>query len=151
MRIRKRQNSCVIELDDSLKAEQALKSAAAFSELWDGLAIKRVRALDGVSVLYGRRLAIHLLVQPDAAAKFLADPVLRDQGLLSRILVAAPDSIAGSRLYRDATQEDESAIRRLGARLLSIAEHAWPLKDGRNELEPRPLAFSEGASGDKDG
>jgi hypothetical protein len=127
-----------------LKAEQALKSAAAFSELWDGLAIRRVRALDGVSVLYGRRLSIHLMVKPDAAAKFLADPVLRDQGLLSRILVAAPDSIAGKRFYRDATPEDENAIKRLGARLLTIAEHDWPLKDGRNELEPRTLLGSGG-------
>lgn len=77
--------------------ESRLRTAAGFSVLWDGKPITRVRALDGVSVLKGRRLAMHLMVQPEAAATFMSDPVLRDQGLLSRILVAAPDSIAGKR------------------------------------------------------
>ena len=128
-----------------MQHEHALKSAAAFSELWDGLPIKRVRALDGVSVIYGRRLSVHLLVQPDAAAKFLANPTLRDQGILSRILVAAPETIAGTRFYRDTKPEDDAAIARLGGRLMTIVEAPWPLKDGRNELEPREIVLSPAA------
>ena len=61
------------------------------------------------------------MVQPDAAGAFLADPVLRDQGFLSRVLVAAPLSIAGSRAYSDPRPEDEAQIRAYGARLLSTA------------------------------
>ena len=68
--------------------ENRLRTAAGFSALWDGTQITRIRAVDGVSVLKGRRLAMHLMVQPEAATAFLSDPVLRDQGsLLSRILV----------------------------------------------------------------
>ena len=90
---------------------------------------------------------MHLMVQHDAAAQFLADPLLRDQGLLSRVLVAAPESIAGTRLYRDASPEDDAAIRAYGARILSILEAPWPLADGRkNELAPRALTIADDAA-----
>ena len=35
--------------------------------IWDGQPIKRVRASDGVTILNGRRLSMHLMIQPDAA------------------------------------------------------------------------------------
>lgn len=131
-----------------MSAENRLKSSAIFSEIWDGKPIKRVRAQDGVSLLHGRRLALHLMIQPDAAALFLADPVLRDQGLLSRVLVAAPDSIAGTRHYREPAPQDDAAIRAYGNRILSLLETPWPLSEGsRNELEPRALAMSGEATG----
>jgi hypothetical protein len=49
-----------------------------------------LRAGDSIADLPGKRLALHLMVQPDAAAAFLSEPMLRDQGLLSRVLIAAP-------------------------------------------------------------
>ena len=120
-----------------------LRTAAMLSELWDGKPITRVRAGDGVSQLVGRRLSAHLMGQPDAAGAFLADPVLRDQGFLSRVLVAAPLSIAGSRAYSDPRPEDEAMIRAYGARLLSILETPPPLAtDVVNELAPRPVPMS---------
>ena len=123
--------------------ENRLRTAAGFSVLWDGKPITRVRALDGVSILRGRRLAMHLMVQPDAAATFLSDPVLRDQGLLSRILVAAPDSIAGTRLFRTASADDDAMIRRYQARVLSLLESPWPLSVDRAQgLQPRELPIS---------
>jgi hypothetical protein len=87
------------------------------------------------------------MIQPDAAAGFLANPVLRDQGLLSRVLVAAPDSIAGTRLYRDPHPHDDAAINAYGARILSILEAPAPMADGEiNELAPRELPMSEDAT-----
>ena len=126
--------------------ENRLRTAAMLSELWDGKPIMRVRAMDGISILSGRRLSVHLMVQPDAAASFLANDTLRDQGLLSRGLVAAPASIAGSRLYRAPRHEDEQTIKRYGARLLSILETP-PRTIGvkPNELDPRVLGISEDA------
>ncbi|WP_187274704.1 MULTISPECIES: YfjI family protein [unclassified Methylobacterium] len=125
--------------------ENRLRTAAGFSVLWDGKPVTRVRALDGVSVLKGRRLAMHLMVQPEAAAAFMSDPVLRDQGLLSRILVAAPDSIAGTRLFRVATAADAEQIRRYHARMLSLLE-GWPsVIDHAQGLQPRELPMSEAA------
>jgi hypothetical protein len=65
-------------------AENQLKTAATMSAVWDGRPIKRIRAGDGVSVMPGRRLAVHFMIQPDAANAFLSNQSLRDQGLLSR-------------------------------------------------------------------
>ena len=127
--------------------DNRLKTAATYSEKWDGRPIKRVRSHDGVTILHGRRLSMHLMVQKDVAGRFLADELLKDQGLLSRVLVAAPDSIAGTRFYRNATPEDDAAIRSYGARILSILEASWPLAESRqNELEPRALRITDEAA-----
>lgn len=130
-----------------MSQDHRLKTAAALSEIWDGHPIKRIRSGDGVSILHGRRLSMHLMVQHEVAAHFLSDDLLHDQGLLSRILVAAPESIAGTRLYHTVSPEDEQAIRAYGARILSILEARWPLARGsRNELEPRHLIISSEAA-----
>ncbi|PVE25956.1 hypothetical protein DC522_01575 [Microvirga sp. KLBC 81] len=130
-----------------MSQDNRLRTAAAYSEIWDGHPIKRIRSLDGVSILVGRRLSMHLMVQHEAAAQFLSDPLLRDQGLLSRVLVAAPESIAGTRLYRDPLPEDDAAIRAYAARILSILEAPWPLAEGcSNELAPRVLRMTEEAA-----
>ena len=76
----------------AMSEENKLASAAAFSSCWDGEPIKRVRAKDGVTVLPGRRLAMHLMVQPDVANILLSDQLLADQGMLSRYLVTAPEA-----------------------------------------------------------
>jgi hypothetical protein len=49
---------------------------------------------------------MHLLIQPDAAGMFILNPVLRDQGLLSRVILASVATLAGTRLYRDADAKD---------------------------------------------
>jgi hypothetical protein len=127
--------------------ERRLETAGIYSELWDGKSIRRLRAQDGATVLYGRRLSAHLMIQPGAASTFLADELLRDQGLLSRLLVAAPESIAGTRFYREPTIGDEAAIQAYGRQILSVLGARWPLADGReNELNPRLLHMSAGAT-----
>jgi hypothetical protein len=124
-------------------ADNQLKTAATLSAAWDGRPIKRIRAGDGVSVLPGRRLALHLMIQPDAASAFLSSPSLRDQGLLSRILAAHPKSMAGGRFYKDTNPGDAATIRAYGARLLSILEKPPALAEGkRNELDPPALVMS---------
>jgi hypothetical protein len=61
--------------------------------------------------------------------------------------VAAPESIAGTRLYRETAADDDAAIRTYGARILSILEAPWPLAKGsRNELEPRVLTIADDAA-----
>ena len=102
--------------------DHRLKTAAALSTLWDGSGIRRLRAGDGITDLPGRRLALHLMVQPDAAAAFLSDPILRDQGLLSRLLIAAPETLAGSRLYHEPTDEMAAPLRRYLACILYLLE-----------------------------
>ncbi len=129
-----------------LTPENKLKTAASLSELWDGRSVRRIRAGDGFMHLSGRRLTMHLLIQVKAAANFLADPVLRDQGLISRFFVAAPDSLAGQRLYRDADPEWEVAIATFAIKVKGLLRTPLPLVNGaKNELAPRLVALSERA------
>jgi len=126
--------------------ENRLRTSAHLSSFWDGTSVKRIRAGDGATLLQGRRLTLHMMLQPQAAAGFLSDPVLRDQGLLSRILVAAPSSLAGTRLHKPVTAEDEAAIEAFGATIKRILALPTPLAEGkRNELEPRSLKLTDDA------
>jgi hypothetical protein len=129
-----------------MSEEAKLRTAAGLSKLWDDGETRRVRVGDGATILPGRRLAMHLMVQPDIAAIMLSDPLLAAQGMLSRLLVTAPDSIAGQRLWREAKPESDTALEKYGGRLLDILERPLPLVPGKlNELQPRRLALSANA------
>ena len=120
-----------------------LRTAAGLSSLWDGDAIKRIRASDGITVLPGRRVAMHLMVQPDIAAIWFSDRLLLDQGLMSRVLVTAPDAASGTRLWKTPKPESDGIVKGYGARLLKILEQRLPLVEGTcNELAPRTVSLS---------
>jgi Protein of unknown function (DUF3987) len=126
-----------------MSEDNRLKTAAAMSSLWDGEAVRRVRAGDGITILPGRRVAAHLMLQPGVAIGLLADATLIDQGLLSRVLASHPDSLAGLRLWRDPRPESETKLKRYGVRLLSILEAPLPLAPGKhNELVLPALCLS---------
>jgi hypothetical protein len=129
--------------------DNKLKTAAGVSGLWDGDPIRRVRVGDGAAILPGRRLAAHLMAQPMVADIWFRDRLLADQGLLSRLLVTAPDSAAGTRFHHDERPETDRDLKRYGARLLDILEKPLPLATGKaNELEPRRLPLTEAARRD---
>ena len=126
--------------------EKKLATVASFSGLWDGSGFRRLRAGDGLIDLPGRRLAAHLMIQVDAASAVLSDPVLRDQGFLARFLIAAPETLAGERLWKEPSDQIEPAIRRYAGNLLWLFEA--PIKAANalgNELTPRVLDLSEEA------
>jgi hypothetical protein len=120
-----------------------LRTAAGLSALWDGEAIKRVRASDGCTVLPDRRVAMHLMAQPDVAAIWLGDRLLIEQGLLSRVLLTAPEQASGSRIWREVSPDNDACLRRYGLRLLGILDQPLPLAEGcHNQLAPRTLPLS---------
>ncbi len=129
-----------------MNEDNKLKTATGLSMAWDGEPIRRVRKGDGISTLHGKRLAMHLMVQPDVASIMLADRLLTSQGLLSRLLVSAPNTAAGTRFWKESAPGSDAAIKRYGARLLTILEAPLPLTEGKiNELEPRRLPLSPAA------
>jgi hypothetical protein len=122
--------------------EAKLRTSAGLSAAWDGDPFKRVRSGE-VTVLPGRRLAMHLMAQPDVASMMLNDPLLADQGILSRILPTAPESTSGHRPWHEPLGESELAMKRYGARLLDILELPLPVEaNGKNTLVPRALPLS---------
>ncbi len=126
-----------------MNADNRLKTAAALSSLWDGEPLKRVRAGEPPLVLPGRRLVVHLLIQPGVAAGLLSDPLIADQGLLSRILVAAPEPTSGSRFWREPSEEAEDCLVQYRDQLSTILSTPLPLAEGRrNELRPRVIGLS---------
>jgi hypothetical protein len=126
-----------------MSPDNKLMTIAFLSGIWDGDPIRRVRSGDGVLILPGRRLATHLMVQPEVASILLSDPLVAGQGFLSRVLLAAPESNTGFRPHRQELPQTDPDLKRYGARLLAILETPMPLAKGKpNELEPRRLPLS---------
>ena len=126
-------------------ANAKLHTATGLSALWDGDPLTRVRA-DGMTFLAGRRVALHLMVQPDVAAIWLGDALLTGQGLMSRVLLTAPEAASGTRLWQEPSPGADQAMEAYHARLTEILERTLPLAPGtRNELLPRTLPLSSAA------
>jgi len=125
--------------------DNRLKTAAGLSNFWDGTPVSRVRAGDGVTYLRGKRLSLHLMVQPGIADGLLRNPVLRSQGLLSRMLVAAPASTAGTRLQKPIKKSTEGALKRYRDRMLQLLRKKPPGNSSKNELEPLSLPLCDSA------
>ena len=123
-----------------MKDDNRLKTAAGLSSCWDGQPIRRVRVGDGVQYLPGRRLSLHIMVQPGAASRLLSDEGLADQGLLSRMLVVSPPSASGTRFWKACNHTSDAAISDYRQRLLSIISSPLRVKsDKPGELTPRRL------------
>ena len=130
----------------AMNDDNRIKTAATLSGMWDEGRADRHRAGDGALRIVGRRLTLHVLIQPDASRRLLQASDLVDQGLTSRILLAAPPSNAGSRLFIKPPANDA----RLAAYNKLIGD--WltrepPTTDGRNQANPRALAFGTEAEG----
>jgi len=130
----------------AMNRDNRLKTAAALSGLWDGEPIKRVRAGEGAHNLSGRRLSIHLLMQSQVASDLFSDPLLKDQGTLSRILIAAPPPAAGSRFWRELDPECDKVLAYYTQHFLAILKRPLPLVEGTSkELSPRLIRMSRTA------
>jgi Protein of unknown function (DUF3987) len=66
------------------------KSASVFSKLWDSGHLSVSRVTGGRVERYGRRVALHWLIQPMAAAESIGDPLLSALGFWPRFLAAWP-------------------------------------------------------------
>lgn len=131
-----------------MTSENRVKTSAGLSGLWDGTPLDRVRSADGVSIMVGRRVSAHLMMQHGVAEEFLGDSRLADQGLLSRLLLVAPDSTSGTRLESGRTVKPESqlALENYHQTLSSLLRIPLPLADGaRNELNPTLLTLEQDA------
>jgi hypothetical protein len=132
-----------------MNEDNRLKSGAIYSTLWDAETTKRMRADEGMAIIRGRRFSAHLMIQPEAAGLFLTNKVLLDQGFLSRFLVAAQDSLAGTRFKRGPSEEDRKEIDAFRLKILNLLKREPPLEAGNaNVLSPPLLTISEFATED---
>ena len=135
----------------SMKPEEKTYTATTFSKWWDGAPIDRVRGGDGSSILYGRRLSMHLMMQDKIAAAFFNDEVMRNQGLLSRFLCSFPISLTGHRFYQEYNVSDTVEMLNFYNRVQRILDEPLPLRTDEktglalNELEPRTIYLEDNA------
>ena len=126
-----------------MSADHRSKTAGVFSKLWDAGHLSVSRASGPRVERYGRRIALHWLIQPMAASESTGDPLLSALGFWPRFLVAWPDPQA-PRLARDFRPDllpDVGAYWQRCADLLAIKLNddatdcpAIPLADDAREL-----------------
>jgi Protein of unknown function (DUF3987)/Primase C terminal 2 (PriCT-2) len=121
-------------MSDDLK----MRTAGILSSLWDEGCFTKIRAGDGITDIRGKRLAVHIMIQPSLVGSFLGDQELRGQGFLSRFLIAWPVSRIGSRPFRLINDTDETSIRKFGATIHALLRQPYTLKND-DQLEPRTL------------
>lgn len=137
----------------SMTPEKILYSASGYSRLWDGASIDKVRAGEEVGTLYGRRLTVHLMMQDQVADDFFNNKTLKDQGLLSRFLVAYPPSKTGTRKYVARDPNESPELMAYHARIKELLDKQLPLKvdpqSGAvlNELAPPTINLTPEAKG----
>jgi len=122
-----------------MNADNALKTASGLSGLWDGKPISRMRAGDGSSLLVGRRLSLHLMVQPSIAQMILSNRMLIEQGLLSRCLCVYPASTVGTRTYKPIDLTNSRDMRAYRDRISDILHTPYQTGNAENELLPNKI------------
>jgi hypothetical protein len=128
----------------AMNQDNALKTAAGLSSLWDRGEAKRSRSGDGHTSLKGKRLSMHIMMQPIVAEQMLGSEIFSGQGLLSRMLITWPESITGQRSYtaEDAYQ-NPAVMHYLGA-VTTLLERPPPVNEF-NQLNPPKLELSPDA------
>ncbi|WP_227268734.1 YfjI family protein [Roseobacter weihaiensis] len=128
--------------------ENQLKTSAGLSKIWDGAPLNRTRADDALTTFRHRRGCLHLMLQTGVAESVFANDTFRDQGLLSRCLIAQPQSRIGQRFISEGPDEVQ---RRAAAKETLAAFHAMitgllsqpPRTNGNpRELSPPTLELS---------
>ena len=84
----------------SMRDEKRAAAIAWLLKAWSGETLDSLTRGDGLSVLVGRRVAMHVLMQPVILQALMADPLAQGQGWIARTLIAAPRSLAGTRLFK---------------------------------------------------
>lgn len=129
----------------AMKEDNRLETAAGFNSLWDGTPLKRIRSGDGSTFMPGKRVSLHIMMQPDVGVKILTDKMLEDTGFLGRTLMCYPVSTQGTRFFRETTSSVENALSSYNQKLATILRTPLPLSDTENELIPEIITLSEEA------
>lgn len=132
----------------SLRDDRRAAGLSWYLKAWGGETLDDLTRGAGLSLLPGRRVSLHALVQPVLMRTLLADPLATGQGLLARCLIAEPESLAGTRRFNGARPADSDAVQRYHAVMQRLLAQPARTHDGGDgfELNPRRLTFSPDAA-----
>lgn len=132
----------------AMSRDNVLKTVAGLSSLWDGKAITRMRAGDGNMLLYGRRFALHLMIQEGVLQGLMQQNLVEVQGFLPRCLITFPASMVGQRPYMEEDVTKDPAIADYWKAIVNLLDRPFPVKEApapQNELLPSSIALSDDA------
>jgi hypothetical protein len=126
--------------------ESRMRTGALLNTLWDGEPIRRRRVLTGASFLPGRRCSAHVMMQRPVADRLFGDAMLDGIGLLARVLLVAPETTAGTRMFREAPSECRPALDEYNARLGALLRRPPATKpDDASVLDPPVMRLTRDA------
>ncbi len=127
--------------------ESRMRTGALLNCLWDGDPIRRRRVTTGTQFLPGRRCSVHMMMQPSVAPRLFSDAMLSGIGVLARVLLVAPASLAGTRMWREPAACAAGALQDYGTRLLGFLGRA-PRTDADDPdvLDPPPMPLHPDAT-----
>jgi hypothetical protein len=129
--------------------ESRLHTGALLNVLWDGDPIRRARVGTGYAFLPGRRCSAHIMMQGVVADRLFGNAMLDGIGLLARFLVVAPDSTAGTRLFREPPAVCRSMLDQYNTRLTAMLSRSPVLAPGTTDvLDPPDMSLSGSARRD---
>jgi len=128
----------------SLREERRSAGLAWMLKVWGAEALDSLTRGDGLSILLGRRAALHVMVQPVLLRSLLADPLAQGQGLLARCLIAQPDTLAGTRMFKDVNPAEAVEVAAFHRHVRALLHRPPRLRPGGDgcELEPRALRLA---------
>lgn len=125
--------------------DNRLLTISTLSDFWDGKTVQMNTVGGGFVPLRGKRLTFHIMVQPMIADRLLGNAEAQGQGFLSRLLVACPTSLAGTRIV-DPDKRDEpadmDAMATFRQRLAQILQAPLPMEGETRALIPRAIGFT---------
>lgn len=132
----------------SLREERRVAGLAWLLKAWGGETLDDLTRGAGLSLLPGRRVSMHAMVQPVLLRQLLADPLASGQGLLARCLIAEPASLAGTRMFNNARAAESPDAKRYAERLALLLARKPRLHEAGDgfELQPRRLLMSKAAT-----
>jgi len=86
-----------------MNRDSAMRNLALHNALWDGATHRVERRTSDSYTVAGARLTMGLAAQPETVRQFVeaTKGLARGSGFAARFLIAAPESTAGARLFRD--------------------------------------------------
>jgi len=131
----------------SLREDRRSAGLAWLLKAWGAETLDTLTRGDGLSILLGRRVSMHAMVQPVLLRGLLIDPLAQGQGFLARCLVSEPGTLAGTRLFNAGNPAEAPTVKNYHEALGHLLAKPAPvnrLGDGY-ELQPRLLRMSEQA------
>jgi len=129
----------------SMSQDKRGQTIGYLCKAWDAKFQRSPRVNEPYLNLEGRRLAMHLMFQPEVGMELLRDRATLNQGLLSRVLLAFPEPL-DYRPWRDPVQAEEDAIQAYSDHISTILKVPAKVRPySRNILEPPVIKLSKEA------